>query len=196
MDFFIIFILILIGFVTYFNLDNAPTSLKRIFKDSNLGNIKKVKVTSWNDNGKTLNFKARDINYKALIKENGEIYQIFVGTGENFPIYDVNNDDTVIDANEILIIKRMQDFIEKSSRNISGISPELEEKIKYFHGFPMVFKCRKLESFDRGKFYILKLKISYIYGDNHKYTDNIIMEYEVNFEKDTYLINDMYTIIK
>lgn len=186
---FIIFILAITGFISYFYLTYEPTPLEKLFKDYDLGLVENVKENSWIDNGKILDFETRKIKYKAFVKENGDIYQIFVGKGKAFPIYDVSKNDTTIDETERKIISSIENFWNKEISTLNGSVKYLVKDIKNYLAFPDTFKHKESISFDMGKYYIINMSFT----SKNAYGMEIlsVAKYKIDFEKNTYSLIEM-----
>lgn len=177
-------IAIIVIFIITAYLNYEPSPLEKIFQDNDLGLVENVVEDTWKTNGKILNFETRKIKYKAYIEEDGTPYQIFVGKGKSFPIYDVSNNDTVIDENEKLIIDRMISFMDKSSKTYSGLIPEIKADIESQLNFPDTFSCKNIQMFDMGKYYILNITFTAKNAFGMKLTN--VAKYKMNFETNTY----------
>lgn len=186
---FIIFILIITGFIAYSYLTYEATPLEKLFKNNDLGLVENVKETSWVNNGKILDFETRKIKYKAFIRENGEIYQLFVGKGKSFPIYDITTNDTMIDDNEKKIISRMENFWNKEISTLNGSVKYLVEDTKKHLNFPDTFKHEKSISFDMGKYYIINM--SFISKNAFGMSIPAVAKYKIDFENNTYTLMDI-----
>lgn len=177
-------ILIIVAFIGFSYSNYEPTPLEKIFKDNDLGLVENIVEDTWKTNGKILNFETRKIKYKAYIEEDSTPYQIFVGKGKSFPIYDVSNNDTVIDENEKLIIDRMISFIDRSNKTYSGLTPEMRDNLKARLNFPDTFSCENIQIFDMGKYYILNITFTAKNAFGMKLTN--VAKYKIDFETNTY----------
>lgn len=165
--------------------DAKLSPLEKIFKENNLGKIKKSEVSEWT-NGKILTFEANKIKYKAFLNKDESIYQLFVGKGKAFPVYDVTQNDTTVDEEEVKIIKRMQNFLEKSENTYSGLIPEMKNDLKQYLNFPDTFSCEKIILFDMGKYYILNITFNSKNAFGMKISN--VAKYQMDFENNTFTL--------
>lgn len=178
-------IVIIIIFSIFFagKFANETTPLEKLFKENNLGLVENVEETTWT-NGKILSFETRKIKYKAFLKEDGSIYQLFVGKGKAFPIYDESNNDTIIDETEKKIISSMESFWNKEVSTLNGSVKYLVEDVKTHLAFPDTFKHKESISFDMGKYYIINMSFT----SKNAFGMDIpsVAKYKIDFEKNTY----------
>lgn len=180
----LVIIAAIIGFVIYAYSSYEPSPLQKIFKENDLGLVENVTEESWKTTGKNMLFKTRKITYRAYVEEDGTPYQIFVGKGKSFPIYDVSSNDTVIDDKEKKIIKNMEYFWEKSVSSLNGKIKPLEEDIKKHLNFPETYEHKDTAWFDLGKKYIINIK--FISKNAFGVPIESVAKYEVNFETNTF----------
>lgn len=183
----IILLIIVFGITSILISPAKTTPLEKLFKDNDLGLVENIKESTWT-NGKILDFETRKIKYKAFLKEDGSIYQLFVGKGKAFPIYDESNNDTIIDNDEKKIIARMEKFFNKEI-SLNGSVKYLVEDLKKQLSFPDTFKHVESVYFDMGKYYIINIK----FNSKNAFGMSIpaVAKYKIDFEKNTYSLIDI-----
>lgn len=179
----IILLIIVFGITSILISPAKTTPLEKLFKDNDLGLVENIKESTWT-NGKILDFETRKIKYKAFIKEDGSIYQLFVGKGKAFPIYDESNNDTIIDETEKKIISSMESFWNKEVSTLNGSVKYLVEDVKTHLAFPDTFKHKESISFDMGKYYIINM--SFTSKNAFGMSIPAVAKYKIDFEKNTY----------
>ncbi|WP_294064851.1 hypothetical protein [uncultured Fusobacterium sp.] len=184
----LVIIVAIIGFIVFAYSSYEPSPLQKIFKENDLGLVENVTEEPWKTTGKNILFETRKITYRAYVEEDGTPYQIFVGKGKSFPIYDVSSNDTVIDDKEKKIIKNMEYFWEKERSISNGEIRILKEDIKKRLNFPETYKYKKTVWFDLGKKYIFN--VSYIAKNAFGVPIENVAKYELDFE------NYEYTLIE